>query len=179
MIRFLHNELLFLRPLEAADATTNYLSWLNDSEVTIGMVSGRYPSTQAQLIRFIEGVNADPNAVMLAICLNEGGQHVGNIKLDRFDYPSGTCELGLMIGDKAQWGKGIAKAACRLIIEYAFHTLNMRKVSLTVYSNNPAAVHVYRSLGFQEEGCLKKHVFSGGEYVDKLWMSLFKSDYGQ
>lgn len=177
MIRFLQDEYIYLRPVDEVDANDAYLSWLNDREVTLGMVSGRYPTTQSQLVSYIRSVNQNAQGVMLAICLNETGLHIGNIKIDNFDHPSGTCELGLMIGDKQHWGKGIAKSACRLVLGYAFHTLNMRKVSLTVYSNNPAAISVYRSIGFQEEGCLRQHVFSGGEYADKLWMSVFKSDF--
>ena len=94
-------------------------------------------------------------------------------KIDQFDWVSSTCELGLLIGDKKSWGKGVGTEACQLSISYAFEKLNMRKVSLTVYANNPNAIALYEKIGFKHEGRLKDHVYEGGTFHDKLWMSIF------
>jgi RimJ/RimL family protein N-acetyltransferase len=173
MSAFLQGEHIFLRGIALADASERYLSWLNDSETTLGLASGRFPTSLEQLANYVEQILKDPNSVMFAICDAVTGDHLGNIKLDRFDWISRTCELGLLIGDKNSWGKGIGTEVCTLTTRYAFEQLNIRKVSLTVYSNNPNAIRLYEKIGFKQEGRLEKHIYEGGEFHDKLWMSLF------
>jgi RimJ/RimL family protein N-acetyltransferase len=78
-----------------------------------------------------------------------------------------------MIGDKHFYGKGVGTESCQLVIDYAFSRLNIRKIILAVYSNNPSAIRLYEKLGFKTEGCLKDQIFENGKYHDKLYMSLF------
>lgn len=176
MSQFISGQRVYLRAISADDATEEYLSWLNDEETTRGLASGLFPSTLDELKQFINGVVGNKNAVMFAICDNSNQTHIGNIKLDKFDWVSRTCELGLLIGNKNYWGKGIGYEVCKLTIEYAFSDLNMRKVLLAVYENNPAAISLYNKLGFVQEGCLRQHIFEGGSYYDKIYMGLFKEE---
>ncbi|MFM7309321.1 MAG: GNAT family N-acetyltransferase [Flavobacteriales bacterium] len=176
MIKFLEGQRVFLRALSSGDVGDRYLSWLNDEETTRGLASGIFPTTLAELNEFVQRSTANRNIVMLAICDQSNGLHIGNIKLDQFDWVSRTCELGILIGDKNYWGKGIGHEVCSLVLNYAFEDLNIRKVSLAVYANNPAAIKLYHKLGFQEEGRLRKHIFEGGTYHDKYFMGLFKEE---
>ena len=176
MSHFISGQRVYLRAISADDATTDYLSWLNDEETTRGLASGLFPSTLEDLRLFIHGMVGNKNAVMFAICDNINQTHIGNIKLDKFDWVSRTCELGLLIGNKNYWGKGIGYEVCKLTIEYAFSDLNMRKVLLAVYENNPAAISLYNKLGFVQEGCLRQQIFEGGSYYDKIYMGLFKEE---
>lgn len=176
MIRFLQGDKIYLRAITLNDVTDDYLSWLNDEETTRGLASGVFPSNIEELRKFVEGIIANKNAVMLAICDITNDKHIGNIKLDQFDWVSRTCELGLLIGDKTSWGKGIGYEVCKLTLAYAFSDLNIRKVSLAVYANNPAAIRLYEKLGFVREGQLRKHIFEGGEYHDKYYMGIFREE---
>jgi RimJ/RimL family protein N-acetyltransferase len=177
MSRFCQGEQIYLRAISTDDATERYLSWVNDPEVTRGLVTGTYPSDISSLRNYVASVINDPNAIMFAVCANETDLHIGNIKLDRFDHVARTAELGIMLGDADFWGKGIGSEVCKLTLDYAFNQLNLRKVSLTVYANNPGAVRLYEKLGFSVEGTLKAHVFADGAYHDKLWMSIFREDF--
>lgn len=116
---------------------------------------------------------------MFAICDKSTNRHIGNIKLDNFDWISHTCELGVLIGEKDFWGKGIGTEACTLAIQYAFNILNIRKVLLAVYATNIGAIKVYEKLGFVNEGTLRKHIWSNGNYIDKHFMGLFKEELKQ
>lgn len=46
----------------------------------------------------------------------------------------------------------------------------MRIVTLSVFANNPAAIHVYKKFGFTEYGNLPKGILHRGEYVDHLYL---------
>lgn len=170
---FLETERTGLRPVSVADATDDYLRWMNDSEVTRGLETGIFPTTKESLTSFVEKTSASKDNVFLAIIDKASGKHIGNIKLGNINWVHRHGELGILIGDKAAWGKGFGTDACRLLVEYAFGKLNLHKVWLAVFANNPSAIKVYERLGFVEEGRLKEHVFSEGNLVDKILMSVF------
>ncbi|MFN8699135.1 MAG: GNAT family N-acetyltransferase [Flavobacteriales bacterium] len=172
---FLNGSSVFLRALSMEDATPEYLDWINNPETTRGLVAGNFPSNMESLKAYIASVTTHKDCVILAVCDRSTSKHIGNVKLDRIDWISGTCELGILIGSADHRGKGIGTEVCGMMIRYAFQTLNLRKVLLAVYSNNPAAMRAYEKAGFTEEGRLKEHVYCEGMYVDKILMSAFKN----
>jgi putative acetyltransferase len=49
----------------------------------------------------------------------------------------------------------------------------LEKVELHVYSNNNAAIALYRKMGFEEEGLIKKYRKLDGGYTDCLLFAKF------
>jgi ribosomal-protein-alanine N-acetyltransferase len=173
---FLKGKIIELRALDLEDANEEYLSWINNPVVTSGLASGYWPTNITTLRQFVSASTSQSSCSFFAIVDSNTKKHIGNIKIDRFDWISRTCELGIMIGDQQFHGKGFGTESCQLVIEYAFTRLNIRKILLAVYSNNPGAIRLYEKLGFTTEGCLKEHVFENGKYHDKLFMSLFNME---
>lgn len=173
---FLEGQRINLKSITLEDISDRYIAWLNDEEVIKGLESPPRPYTKQMLTEYIYKMMHEEDTYMLGIHERDSKQHLGNIKLHNFNHISRTCELGIMIGEKAYWGKGIGSEACRMLIDFAFHHLKMRKVWLSVHSNNPGAIELYRKLGFQEEGKLVKHTLSQGEYVDKVIMGIFNKN---
>jgi RimJ/RimL family protein N-acetyltransferase len=173
MSYFLETEKTGLRPVTIADVTDEYLRWMNDAEVTRGLESGIFPSTKESIISFVEKTANSKENIFLAICDKSTGKHIGNIKLGNVNWVHRHADLGILIGDKSAWGKGFGTDACKLLVDHAFTKLNLHKVWLAVFSNNPSAIKVYKRLNFIEEGRLKEHVFSDGKFVDKIIMSAF------
>jgi len=52
----------------------------------------------------------------------------------------------------------------------------IEKLSLQVFENNRRAVRLYRSVGFQEEGRLRREVKDEGRYIDMIQMALFVNE---
>lgn len=174
---FLTGERIYLRGIQPEDATDEYLSWLNSPEIMRGLVSGTRPTTRPELIDYIEQTVKNPNSVMFAVCDKANEAHIGNIKIDSFDWISRVGEMGILIGNADYWGKGIGQEACSLLLKYAFNTLNLRKVELCVFSNNPGAIRLYEKIGFQLEGTLREHVFRNGAFADKHYMGIFSHEF--
>lgn len=170
---FLKGDKIILRPIEVSDANQEYLSWVNDQTITSGLVTGYFPQNLDQLSNYIKST-LNRGVVFLAICDKSTNQHIGNIKLDSIDWIARTAEIGILLGNKAFWGKGIGTEAFHLLTDYGFTGLNLNKIWLTVFSNNPSAIKLYQKLGFIEEGVLKHHIFKNGEYLDKIYMAKFK-----
>jgi ribosomal-protein-alanine N-acetyltransferase len=166
---------IFLRPLSLSDANENYLAWLHDDEVMDGIATSGY--TMENLRAYVSEKISGPDVAFFAICSNEDGTHIGNIKIDFHDKKANVSELGLLIGNKQYWGKGVGSEACKLIISYGFEQMRLRKIFLAVYEQNVHAKRLYEKLGFRLEATLRKHIAARGSYYDKYLMGLFKEEF--
>ena len=71
---------------------------------------------------------------------------VAKNNIDNIVMPLGKMpEMGVLIGDKDYWGKGIAKDACSLVLDYGFKNLNLRKLFLDVFENFYCLHLIYKS----------------------------------
>lgn len=71
-------------------------------------------------------------------------------------------------------GRGVGTAALRFLIEWARAHPTIEKVCLVVFSSNPRAYSLYRSLGFEEEARLRAQTqIRPGLYVDDIHMALW------
>lgn len=140
-----------IRPLRETDAYTSYM-WRNDPEVFkyTGNVYKNIISLETEL-EWIRRVIQNENEYRCAILAD--GEYVGNIYLT--DITEFTANYHIFIGNKNFWGKGVAKRASELILEYAFSILKLRQVNLKVKKENQSAFSLYKKLGFvvyEEEG---------------------------
>jgi [ribosomal protein S5]-alanine N-acetyltransferase len=174
---FINGKIIYLRPLEFADLNDTYLSWLNNPQVGRYIESGIFPIVKKHLENYYEQVAISPNNVMLAIIDKVSDQHIGNIKLGPINWVHRKATLGILIGENSFWGKGIASEATHLMIEYGFFRLNLRKIDLGVYAEHKAAIRVYEKIGFKIEGCFREDLFHEGQYKDRIWMGLLRSDF--
>jgi len=174
---FAEGALVALRPLERADLNDRYLGWLNDPEVTRYTETGTFPATAEDLDTYYRSVTGSRNDVIFAIVAKASGQHIGNVKLGPIHWVHRSATFGILIGDKESWGKGIGLEATRLAVEYGFSKLNLNRIDLGVFAEHEAAVRCYEKAGFKMEGRMREDLFQGGEYRDRLWMGLLRSEY--
>jgi putative acetyltransferase len=81
--------------------------------------------------------------------------------------------IGMGVHDDFQ-GKGVGTALMAAIVDLAFHWLGLRRIELTVYADNAAAVHLYQKVGFAIEGTARRFALRHGEYVDAYHMALLR-----
>ena len=174
---FITGSKVYLRAFSPEDLTERYLGWLNDPEVTKYMESGIFPSTMHDLESFYERIAASRSDVLMAIIDKASTEHIGNIKLGPIQWVHRSAIFGIMIGDKKFWGRGAGMEATRLMVEYGFDRLNLNRIDLGVFAEHDAGVRCYQKLGFKVEGRLRQDLFQDGEYKDRLWMGLLRSEY--
>ena len=170
-------EQVYLRSLQEPDIGDEYLSWLNDPEVTRYLETGNSTATLASLrdyLKRFEGSSAD---LIFAIVDRGTDTHIGNVTLNHISPVHLTTATGLLIGRKEFWGKGIAFEAWSLVIEYAFQSLGMRKVVAGVVAEHAPSVKTLKKLGFQVEGTFRKEVLVDGEFRDKLSLGMFREEF--
>ncbi len=67
--------------------------------------------------------------------------------------------------------RGIGKALLEALIEAADRWLGIARLELTVFTDNEAAIGLYRQAGFVTEGVLKSYALRDGDYADVFAMA--------
>ena len=140
------NYSVYLRPLEVPDAKISY-KWRNNP--LIWKFTEYKPN---KIIDFATETDWIKNSLKIkndhrfAICLLETGQYIGNIQLINIEDKKG--DFHVFIGDTFYWGKGIAKEATQLILNYGFIRLGLDFMNLKVHQDNTIAKAIYQKMGF-------------------------------
>jgi ribosomal-protein-alanine N-acetyltransferase len=160
---------LLLSNLDAEHATARYLAWLSDVEVTRHLeIRFAPPDAVDDLAKFIASCNASEDTLMLGIFLRRDGRHIGNIKLGPINRHHGTAGIGLLIGERDEWGKGHACAAIELVSDYAFNNLSLAKLTAGCYAGNEGSRRAFLNAGFAEEGRLVWQWLADGQRLDGI-----------
>ena len=96
---------------------------------------------------------------------------VGFVDFKNFNLVFRSAELGVRIGTEKDRGMGYGSRAIALALAHAWNSLNLHRVSLTVFADNDRAISAYRRAGFCEEGVLRHAAFVEGRWRDMLAMS--------
>ena len=138
---------VIIRPLQEQDAYSS-VKWRNDPEVF--KYTGNTYKNEITLdteLNWIRRVMANENEYRCAIMA--GDVYVGNIYLT--DITEESAHYHIFIGNKGYWGKGVARKASELMLNYAFQMLKLKFVCLRVKKQNESAFHLYQKLGFIEK----------------------------
>jgi RimJ/RimL family protein N-acetyltransferase len=106
---------------------------------------------------------------------NEGHvRRIGAIGVEDADWR--RPELGYWLAPELR-GEGYGKEALSLVVEYTFRTYAHPAVGAAAYDFNEASRGLLDSLGFSEEGCIRKDRFIDGEYVDTIQYGLLRREW--
>jgi putative acetyltransferase len=76
-----------------------------------------------------------------------------------------TASIGMAVRDDWQ-GKGVGTQLMKAAIDMADRWLNILRLELEVYTDNEAAIKLYKKFGFVVEGTCTSYAFRDGRYVD-------------
>ena len=76
---------------------------------------------------------------------------VGQVGLYNIDWDQSIAEFGrLLIGEEEARGRGFAKEASRLLLDFASQNLKIEKFYLESFGDNKSALAVYHACGFRK-----------------------------
>jgi L-phenylalanine/L-methionine N-acetyltransferase len=81
--------------------------------------------------------------------------------------------IGMAVRDDWQ-GRGIGTALMEAALDLADNWLNLTRIELRVYTDNAAAIALYKKFGFEVEGTHRRLAFRDGEYIDAYSMARLK-----
>jgi len=147
---------------------------MNDPEINQFMESRFKRCSINKLKHFITKIRNNSDYLLLAIVLKDKNRHIGNIKIGPINRVHGFADLGIMIGEKSFWGKGLATDALKLAVTYAFNELNLHKLSAGVYADNIGSIKAFKKSGFSVEGIRKRQYLYRDNYTDSLIFGIIR-----
>jgi len=107
---------------------------------------------------------------------NLAGDYVGDIRFNEINERHGTFELGISIWRDYR-NQGYAKAAVRILLDYAFNERRLNKCNVDCIDSNIASIALWKSLGFHQEGIVREQFFLKGRFCDKILFGLTATEY--
>jgi len=107
----------------------------------------------------------------------EDDRLLGFTRIEGIEWTHGTCSLKLAIGDPIERNKGYGSEAMALMLRYAFHELNLYRVSAVVGEDNPAGIRFFLRHGFVEEVRRRKSLLRDGQTYDLLYLGLLRDEW--
>ena len=170
----LKGKTLILRPITAADAEAMFAS-LGDEE-SRRLTGTQQTFTLKQVQAFCARVAKAEDRLDYAVTLPNDPRYRGEVVLNDIDWTNKSANFRIALSGPDR-GKGYGTKAAALLLEHAFDVLNLHRVELEVFDFNPRAQHVYKKLGFVQEGVSRDALLWAGEYHDAVKMSLLEADY--
>jgi len=107
----------------------------------------------------------------------DGDRLIGFISIWVMNWASAEGRVGIGIGERADWGQGYGTDAMRVLLHYAFDELNLARVSLEAFADNPRAIRSYQKAGFTLEGVQRQWLHRDGHRGDVVVMSILREEY--
>jgi RimJ/RimL family protein N-acetyltransferase len=123
-----------------------------------------YPYTKADGEWWI-GTGSKQNGAITRV-IESQGQFVGSVGITlQTGWRKHLGEIDYWVAEK-YWGKGIASAALGLMTDYAFNSLQLRKLCAPVLAPNRASMRVLEKCGYRPEAVLRAEVQKDGRFFD-------------
>ena len=167
------NAVVRLTVLKPDDVSDAYVDWLNDPEINRYLESRFTVHDRAGVAAYVASMLASPTTLFMAIHSKALDQHVGNIKIGPIDRNHGLGEIGLMIGERAAWGRGIATHAIAAVADIGFLDLGLRKLTAGCYADNNGSRIAFERAGFTVEATRRAHFVSDGRLEDLVLLARF------
>lgn len=157
---------------------SKYIGWLRDYDVmkTVYRLEYMKPIPFVEVKKYVETVWADDNCVFLALHRKEDKAFIGTMKIHTFDPRTQQADIGIMVGEKDMWGKGIATDAVLSVSRYCFSQLGLRKLTAGCMSNNHGMRKVFGKLGYKQEGKLRDKLLFEDSYYDHILFGCFEDE---
>lgn len=156
-----------LRPLEPQDLS--FLEEVENNPEFWEISHTVAPFARYTLERYLEQSTKDIYEVRqqrFVIVLQD--KPLGFVDLFDFDPFHKRAGLGVLIADPEYRGKGYAKEALGLLMDYAFVQLGMHQLYANILEENKRSIALFENLGFKVVGLKKDWVFYQGSFKNEL-----------
>jgi RimJ/RimL family protein N-acetyltransferase len=160
----------------------DYLSWLRDAAVVRTLNLPDYlaaPVPAAKVAAYCEALMTSDRDLFLALHDRTDDAFVGTVKAGHIDWHAGTADIGIMIGRRDRWGRGLATDAIHALARHLFGRVGLRKLTAGSMASNPAMIRAFERLGFVREGVFRRQDRLGDTYIDHIHFGCFADELRQ
>ena len=159
-----HDEIL-IRASEPEDVP-DLTEVLNQPRAVWGTMQLPFTSVATRRERF--KVTSASQTMLVAVI---DGKVIGSLGLGRLE--GRRCHVGTfgMAVHDAYAGRGAGTALMAAAVEQADRWLGIRRLELTVWTDNIRAIALYERFGFEREGLMRDYAWRDGAYADAIAMA--------
>ncbi len=163
----LTTERLILRPYEAGDISF-WQKWDIDPEVQRFMPEPKNePVSDEKQLEYLKECESEEDGAYWTIVWKENDQPIGHIAITEISQHHGTGEIGIVIGEKEYWNKGVASEAIKSVVEFA-PSLGLKRLSAEFEEGNIALEKSLIKNGFEKEAVLKSSRVKDGQRINTI-----------
>ena len=85
-----------------------------------------------------------------------------------------TADIGIMIGNREFWGKGIGEEAWLAVMELLLNKTDIRKITGGTVSCNKGMIRIFQKVGMIQDGLRKDHEIIDNKVHDIIYFAKFK-----
>jgi UDP-4-amino-4,6-dideoxy-N-acetyl-beta-L-altrosamine N-acetyltransferase len=153
------------------DDSETLFQWINDPE-TVRHNAPYRPVHWVNHEEWVRSLGKATNKVVFAI--RADARLVGVVQLIDIDPVHRSAELTIRIGEEENRDAGFGTSALKQVVDFAWRDLNLHRVWLRVFANNPRAIRAYEKAGFVREGVLREAAHIDGHYMDIVAMGILR-----
>ncbi|SCG82761.1 acetyltransferase, GNAT family [Proteiniborus sp. DW1] len=155
-----------------AKAILEYINTISKESDFLTFGEGEFNKTIEEEELFIDSISKKNNALFIVAEIE--GKIVGTLNFSGGARPRvmHTGEFGVSVL-KEYWGQGIGTELIKYLIEWCKNSNVIRKINLRVRSDNYSAIHIYKKLGFIEEGVISRDFQVNNIFYDSIIMGLY------
>jgi RimJ/RimL family protein N-acetyltransferase len=101
---------------------------------------------------------------------------IGTCTLTSFSLEHRRAEVGFAL-ERTSWGQGYGSEALHALLQYAFESLDLRRIEADVDPRNTRSIRVLERAGFRREGLQRQRYLIGGEAQDAVLYGLLSSEW--
>jgi len=166
-------EVLVIRKAKSEDASAiiEYINQVSGESEMITISPGEFNLTEAQEQKVISEHNNSLNQIFLIGEIN--GEIISVLNLTASPririHHIGTFGMSVK---KKHWNKGIGRLMLNYLISWSKSNEILTKINLIARADNLAAIHLYKSFGFVEEGRRSQGLKAGDKMYDTVLMGM-------
>jgi RimJ/RimL family protein N-acetyltransferase len=165
-----------LRDLRASDAPSLF-ALLTTEEVS--RFISPPPTTVEGFERFIAWTHRERAAgkyACFAVTLKGYDTAIGIFQVRELNGGFDTAEWGFAIGSEF-WGTGVFENGARLVLEFAFNTIGVRRLEARAAVQNGRGHGALLKVGAVQEGVLRQSFEKNGRYLDQVLFAILAKDF--
>jgi [ribosomal protein S5]-alanine N-acetyltransferase len=151
---------LVLRDIEIRDISEDYITWLNNHEVTKYLEIRFEKQSYEMVLKYACNALTNIKKIMhFGIYDNDGARLIGTVTLPSIYWNHSYADISFVIGHPdIPKGKGYATEAVTSVVHYIFTHIKLQKLWAGYYDGHEGSKKVLERIGFKEEGRQKNNL---------------------
>lgn len=170
-IKIKNGKSVLIREARSSDASRilEYIDRISCESDFLTFGQGEFEMSIEQEEQFLDSIARQNNALFIIAEIDS--KIIGTASFSGGARPriSHIGELSVSVL-KEYWGNGIGTELVKYIIDWCKNSGIIKKINLIVRNDNFSAIHVYKKLGFTEEGVITREFQIKSEFYSALFM---------